>query len=340
MMNIKRFGTAGACLLLVGTHLSQSQSPTPADNSAKLIQTARDYYEGKSGPPNQTMAFQLFQQASQQNSLEAKAWLGWMYLTGRGTATDQPRGIALLQDATAGNNAVAFRLLGVAYQNGLGVGQDYEQARSDYERAIALKDDNANGRLAMLYQLGLGVPVNKGMAIDYLYRGAAMGDDWSQVHLARIYESASEAPIGAPTEPATPTGADPARTTDAAVQFYGRAADSGNREAAFRLGRMYELGKGVPQDYSKAFGYYQKSALRGFLAGQVALGSLYERGLGTKSNYVYAYTFYGLAARHDDASANQHLQSLSRLMTAAQRQEAETRIDKIQQQRVANQQIP
>jgi TPR repeat protein len=338
-MNMKRFSTIGVCLLLMCAHQAQSQSPSRADESAKLLQAARDYYEGRSGPPNQSRAFQLFQQASQENSLEAKARLGWMYLTGRGTAMDQARGLALLQDATASNNAVALRLTGVAYQNGLGVAQDYEQARSYYERAISLKDDNANGRLAMLYLLGLGVPVNKAMAIDYLYRGAEMGDDWSQVHLARIYERASESPAGAPTDPPTPTGADPAKTTDAALRFYGRAADSGNREAAFRLGRMYEQGKGVQQDYSKALNYYQKSALRGLLAGQVALGSLYERGLGTESNYVYAYTFYGLAARHDDASANQHLQSLSRLMTADQRQQAETMIDKIQQQRLANQQV-
>jgi len=338
-MNMKHLATIGLCLFLICAHQAQSQSASQPDESAKLVKAAHGYYEGRSGPPDYARAFQLFQQAAQENSIEAKAWLGWMYLSGHGTAMDQTRGLTLLRGATASNNGVALRLMGVAYQNGLGVAQDYEQAKSYYERAISLKDANAHGRLATLYESGLGVPANRAMAIDLLYRGAEMGDDWSQVHLARIYERASESPAGAPTDPPSPTGADPEITKDVALRFYVRAAESGNRVAEFRLGRMYELGKNVPQDYLQAFKYYRQSSRRGLPAAKVALGALYERGLGTEANYVDAYILYGLAARHDDASANQHLRSISRLMTPDQRQQAEAMIEKINQRRLANQQV-
>ena len=38
-----------------------------------------------------------------------------------------------------------------------------------------------------------------------------------------------------------------------AVKLYTKAATKGNAEAAFNLGLLYERGKGVKKDYSKAF---------------------------------------------------------------------------------------
>jgi TPR repeat protein len=122
------------------------------------------------------------------------------------------------------------------------------------------------------------------------------------------------------------------------AKYYGQAAATGNRGAAFHLGQMFEEGKGVQENYSQALIYYRQAARRGLPVAQIALAELYEKGLGTEVNFVYAYMYYGLAARNDNVSASQHLQSLSRSMTPDQRQQAETLIDQVHQRRIAAQQ--
>ncbi|WP_369679815.1 hypothetical protein [Selenomonas ruminantium] len=49
------------------------------------------------------------------------------------------------------------------------------------------------------------------------------------------------------------------------------------------MGRLYELGKGVTQDYGKAVELYRKSAQRGDIiaaTAMAALGRMYENGFG------------------------------------------------------------
>ncbi|KAF9079123.1 hypothetical protein BGX23_005018, partial [Mortierella sp. AD031] len=48
-----------------------------------------------------------------------------------------------------------------------------------------------------------------------------------------------------------------------AIEWYLRAANRGNTTAQYHLGRMYHHGKGVPQDYSKAMEWYLKAADQG-----------------------------------------------------------------------------
>ena len=43
-------------------------------------------------------------------------------------------------------------------------------------------------------------------------------------------------------------------------KWYGKAADQGNAEAQFDLGRMYEKGQGVPQDYLYAHMWFNLAA--------------------------------------------------------------------------------
>ncbi len=44
-----------------------------------------------------------------------------------------------------------------------------------------------------------------------------------------------------------------------AIEWYKKAADAGNSDAMSNIGYMYELGKGVKQDYNKALEWYTKA---------------------------------------------------------------------------------
>jgi TPR repeat protein len=69
------------------------------------------------------------------------------------------------------------------------------------------------------------------------------------------------------------------------------------------LGLMYLSGKGVEQDYSKAFDLFQSSANQGYDWGMNNLGGLYEKGWGTEPDLAKALMLYrDAAAKGNDAA--------------------------------------
>ena len=73
-------------------------------------------------------------------------------------------------------------------------------------------------------------------------------------------------------------------------------AKRGDAEAQFKVGRMYEKGLGVKQDYNKAREYYEKAAAQNVGLAFVNLGYTYEKGLGVKQDYNKACEYYEKAA--------------------------------------------
>lgn len=71
----------------------------------------------------------------------------------------------------------------------------------------------------------------------------------------------------------------------------------------YRIGKMYALGYGTAQDYSKAFGWFEKSAAAENKFAQYSLGSLYFYGNGIPQNYEKAFEYFKLSADQNNAYA-------------------------------------
>lgn len=71
----------------------------------------------------------------------------------------------------------------------------------------------------------------------------------------------------------------------------------------YRIGKMFALGYGTKQDYSKAFTWFEKSATAGNKFAQYSLGSLYYYGNGVSQSYEKAFEYYKLSADPDNAYA-------------------------------------
>ena len=71
----------------------------------------------------------------------------------------------------------------------------------------------------------------------------------------------------------------------------------------YRIGKMFALGLGTEQDYTKAFGWFEKSAAAGNKFAQYSLGNLYFFGNGVAQNYEKACEYYKLSADQDNAYA-------------------------------------
>ncbi len=93
------------------------------------------------------------------------------------------------------------------------------------------------------------------------------------------------------------------------------------------IGRMYYLGRGVPQDYVLAAKWFREAAEHGNAESQVLLGGMYMNGQGVPQDYVMAHMWFnlasaGLTGEARDAAANARDQIAS-LITPSQVAEAQ-----------------
>jgi TPR repeat protein len=89
-----------------------------------------------------------------------------------------------------------------------------------------------------------------------------------------------------------------ARSTRWSVAHIMRAAERGDVRAQARLGRMYSIGSGVPQNYVLAAKWYHCAAERGHRGAEFQLGLLHNKGQGVPHDLVWAYVWLNRSAAH------------------------------------------
>ena len=84
-----------------------------------------------------------------------------------------------------------------------------------------------------------------------------------------------------------------------AAKWYRLAAEQGDAKAQYNLGVMYHKGQGVPQNYKEAAKWYRLAAEQGIAKAQYNLGLMYGLGQGVPEDYLLAYALFNLAASQD-----------------------------------------
>lgn len=200
---------------------------------------------------------------------------------------DYSTAITKLQPAAEAGNTEAQSMLAQAYTSGnQGLPQDFGKALAWNEKAAAQGNARAYLNLGLLYRNGQGVAKDAAKAMQYITAARDGGDMKASRYIGLSFEEAGD-------------------FAKAAVS-YQEGADRGDITSQFYLGRAYELGKGVVQDYALAFKWYTKSAERGDHVasdGMVGLAGLYERGLGVQQDLTKAIALFKQAAAtgNDDA---------------------------------------
>jgi uncharacterized protein len=80
-----------------------------------------------------------------------------------------------------------------------------------------------------------------------------------------------------------------------AARIFTDLAPQGDARAQTYLGYMFANGKGVPQNFMVAAGWYRCASQQGFPAAQYMLGLMYDKGQGVPQDYVIAYALLNLA---------------------------------------------
>jgi len=92
-----------------------------------------------------------------------------------------------------------------------------------------------------------------------------------------------------------------------AIKEYRPLAERGDAEAQYRIGRLYEFGKGYPKDQAQGIAWIRKAAAQNHTDAQQELGFIYATGDGVKQDYVQAVAWFRKAATTGDAQAQYNL---------------------------------
>jgi hypothetical protein len=138
---------------------------------------------------------------------------------------------------------------------------------------------------------------------------AAGGGDTAEAqheHMNRLeplQRQMAQIPGRAPSSP-------PDIISDVDLQQLKTLAAQGSPWAQTQLGQLYANGRGVPQDYATARGWYEKSAAQGHAGAQTQLGQLYADGRGVPRDYKKARQWWEQAALQGNAQAQFNLGQL------------------------------
>jgi TPR repeat protein len=83
---------------------------------------------------------------------------------------------------------------------------------------------------------------------------------------------------------------------ESARQLWEPLAEQGNANAQLLVGRLYERGEGVNQNYNEALKWYRLAAAQGNNFARLVVGSFYYAGRGVTKNYEEAFKWFLKAA--------------------------------------------
>lgn len=92
-----------------------------------------------------------------------------------------------------------------------------------------------------------------------------------------------------------------------AMKWYRRAAEQGHAKAQIQIGFMYGRGNGVPQDDAAAVAWFRRAAEQGDAEGQRHLGAMYRDGDGVPQDDTEAVGWFRRAAEQGDDGAQYNL---------------------------------
>ena len=112
-----------------------------------------------------------------------------------------------------------------------------------------------------------------------------------------------------------------------AVHWYELAAQAGNRKAMHNLAVDYASGVGTPKNLAEAARWFSKAAALGLSDSQFNLAVLYERGFGVPQSLLDAYKWYAIAAAGGDTESKARIDALTTQLSADDRAAAQHAAD-------------
>jgi hypothetical protein len=248
--------------------------------------------------PQDEAEFVRVRQKALEKDPAAETTLASCYDLGRHVQPAGRESIRLLTEAAEQGYAPAQYEIGRIYLYGRGVPADYAKALFWETKAAQQGDARAQRDLAFMYERGFGVPADPVQAAEWNRKAAAQGVAEAQVHLATALDEGS----GVPRNPAE------------AKQWYDKAAKQDQPAAQLQLARVYAQGA----DCKPAIHWYKEAAASGESQAMFELGELFqEKKCG--ADRAQAFFWLTLGGRFGLQASKAEAEKLASLLTPAQK---------------------
>ena len=196
------------------------------------------------------------EKSATQNYAAAQYSLAKLYSEGRGVERDCRMALRLYEQAAVKGFPYAAWELGKIYRDGVGTRPDDRQAARYFASAFrgfqVMKarshDDKLQYRLGWMLLHGAGAERNEAAARKWFERSAAQGNENAQYQLAKLILGSDDS---------TP------EEISQAVDWLTKLAEAGSEYTQYILGKLYFLGRGIPQDKDAAVRWFTQAAEQG-----------------------------------------------------------------------------
>lgn len=113
--------------------------------------------------------------------------------------------------------------------------------------------------------------------------------------------------------------------SEEAVAWLRKAADGGHTGAMIQLGKLYRVGVGVLQNFDLSLKWIRAAAIHGDAEGMMELGRLYRSGVGVEQNLIDAYVWFNRAAAAHNLDAAHERENVALKLTPEQLKAAQNR---------------
>ncbi len=254
-------------------------------------------------------AVSCFEQAAEQEHRLAQYELASFYWCGKCVKKDRQRALELYQRSAEQGYGLSMFALGEAYMEQ----QDYEQAVLWLEKSVEKREPKAYHRLGACYENGYGVQQDARRAAELFCAGSQMGYLGAKKALQRMAENGfafAQLQMGIALYHGDTDEETEKQENAQAAMWFQRAAEQGEAEAQYRLGRLhYETGR-AENSLQMAVQWFEKAAEQNHLDGLRNLAFCYAFGDGVKSSkskskelYLRAFPICLQRAEQGDSSA-------------------------------------
>lgn len=261
---------------------------------ARMLQkgegTQKDPIQAEAHMKKAFLGFRSMEQQSRDDKLQYR--LGWMLLTGTGTAINEAEARVyfekaarlgnphaqyqlaklflsdkdadpyqirdairwLEQSAEDGNGAAQYQMAKL-YRDGVHVEKDITKAAALFQKSAEQGNDYAAYALGKLFLDGVGIPKDMEVALHWLTYAGDRNNQYAQYRLGKLYLGGEDIP----------------KDVDAALRWLHASAEQENQFAQYTLGKLYFLGKEGPKDREAARSYFTAAAAQGNLYAQYFL---------------------------------------------------------------------
>lgn len=279
---------------------------------------AQEYLKEKKFADAQYYLEDIAQSDNYNVAVWAKAYLGWMYLYGKGVVKDYPKAKSYLEYASYRENNWAKYNLSFIYADGYGVEKDLKKAKELLEELFKDGYEPANSILAFIYFNTKDYTKAKPL----LEEKAANGNKIAKTYLAKMYYKGKGVPKDykkaikyyTELENYSDIGwiyytVDKLKDYKKAKEYFEKGIANGNKWAKSNIALLYFRGQGVKQDYKKAKELFEEVAdmNKAFADPRNNLAWLYLNGYGVKKDVKKALELFKDASEKGNVAASLNL---------------------------------